>query len=213
MRLLFVCTGNLCRSPVAERFALAMAERALGSSAASILIRSAGVGTTDGRHMDSHSAQALIELGGDPEGFASQQLIPRRAEEADLTLTMTAQQRHEVLKQAPRGLRRTFTLAEASALMSLMDDRDLRDVTTFPIERRAAELAVHLNEARILRRTSRDDDIMDPIGQPKRVHREVAATIADHLEPIGRVLFAPPPPVTVIMPSPQASSRRTQLLH
>jgi protein-tyrosine phosphatase len=212
MRLLFVCTGNLCRSPIAERFALALAERALGPSAAGVQIHSAGVSTNDGRPMDPHSAQALEELGGDPSGFASRQLLADHADAADLTFTMTGHQRHQLLKQAPRGLRRTFTLIEAHELLRLIDPRDLRDVTTFPVERRASELAAHLNEARSQRRTSPDDDVEDPIGQPKRVHREVAATIADHFEPLAAVLFAAPPPVTVIMPSPLATSRRSQLL-
>jgi protein-tyrosine phosphatase len=212
VRLLFVCTGNICRSPVAERLTLALAEQALGPSAVSVRVRSAGVGATDGRAMEPNSAQALVELGGNPEGFTSRQIQPGDAEGADLTLTMTSQQRHQVLKRSPRALRRTFTLAEARALLELVGSRDANAVVTLPIERRAVELAARLNEARTQRRTMPADDILDPIGQPRRVHREVAETIDENLEPLARLLFAALPPATVMMAVPVNTRNRGDLL-
>jgi protein-tyrosine phosphatase len=212
MRLLFVCTGNLCRSPVAERLTLAKAEQALGPAAATVRVRSAGVGTTDGRPMDPNSARALADLGGRPEAFLSRQIQPGDAVGADLTLTMTGQHRHQVLKRSPRALRRTFTLAEAVALMELVDPRELTAITALPMERRAGELAARLNDARLHRRTSPADDIADPIGQPRRVHREVAETIEGHLEIITQLLFASLPPATVMMQAVSPAPNRATLL-
>ncbi|WP_175479732.1 hypothetical protein [Geodermatophilus siccatus] len=68
MRILFVCTGNVCRSPVAERLATAWTrEKLLHSPEADIVqIDSAGMGATSGQPIDRHSAAALVDLGGDP---------------------------------------------------------------------------------------------------------------------------------------------------
>lgn len=78
VRLLFVCTGNLCRSAVAERLTLARAARSLAGSPelARVEVVSAGVHAEDGARMDPLSARALQALGGDPAGFASRRLPP-----------------------------------------------------------------------------------------------------------------------------------------
>ena len=58
MRILFVCTGNLCRSPVAERLAVAWAGQSLAGSPelARIHVGSAGLAAVTGQPMERHSA-------------------------------------------------------------------------------------------------------------------------------------------------------------
>jgi len=187
MRLLFVCTGNLCRSPLAERLLRAWAERELGDAASSLRIESAGTAAARGP-MDEQSALALTELGGDPAGASARQLSTVGTADVDLVLTMTREQRWAVLQHDPRALRRVFTLAEATALLALIDRTGL---TLLPADERARELALRLNMARARRAGGRDDDIPDPIGQSYEVHREVAARIAAELRPLADVLLAP----------------------
>src|SRR3954470_23136084 len=70
-RVLFVCIGNVCRSPVGERLLAARlpAER--------FAISSAGVGAMVGYAMSRYAAEELKSYGGDPTGFAARQLTPR----------------------------------------------------------------------------------------------------------------------------------------
>lgn len=60
---LFVCTANICRSPIAERLALSV-----WGTGSPIAVISAGTHATAGRPMAAEAADALRELGGDPEG-------------------------------------------------------------------------------------------------------------------------------------------------
>ncbi len=187
MRLLFVCTGNICRSPLAERLAAVWAEQSLGAGAATVHINSAGTDAMDGHAMDTRSAAALVDLGGDPTGFVARTLVPEMAAHADLVLTMTRRQRRLVLADAPRALRHTFTLPEAT---DLLRRADLTGVTDLPLRKRARELAVRLNAGRAWRATVETDDVLDPIGQPGAVHKQVGERIARKLRPLADVLFA-----------------------
>lgn len=183
MRLLFVCTGNLCRSPLAEGLTTAWVKQV---GATDVEIASAGTAAPDGEPMDRHSAAALTALGGDPAGLLSTPLTEALATSADLVLTMTRQQRKLVLERAPRGLRRTFTLLEAADLLSHTDVRDLRPL---PLDERVREFGLRLDAGRARRTASETDDVLDPIGRRASVHDEVAQTIAAALRPLLNELF------------------------
>jgi protein-tyrosine phosphatase len=186
MRLLFVCTGNVCRSPVAERLTLAHAVRNLGPDAIDLVVRSVGLEAPVGREMDPRSAVALTRLGGDPAGARAKAFTSQLADSADLVLTMTRRQRRSVLERTPRGLRRTFTLLEAA---DLLQRADLRGLHSTPLAERARELALRLDAARALRATSDADDVVDPIGARQSVHDEVAGTIDGAVRALADVLF------------------------
>jgi protein-tyrosine phosphatase len=185
VHLLFVCAANVCRSPVAERLALAWAQEALGPGAGGLTIASAGVQARIGEPMDPYSAAALLRLGGDPSGATARALTAETAGRADLVLTMTRQQRSRVLELAPRGLRHTFTLIEAAELLDLADLDGLEHLT--PPER-VRELAVRLDRARAHHRDTESDDIEDPAGRRAGVHNRVAETVADAVDPLIQVL-------------------------
>jgi protein-tyrosine phosphatase len=186
VRLLFVCTGNVCRSPLAERLALAWARKSLGGAVAGLELLSAGLQAPEGRPMDPRSAAVLTRLGGDPAGARATPFVPAVAETADLVLTMTRAQRRAVLETVPRGLRRTFTLLEAA---DLMDGVDLRGLEHLPLDDRARELAARLDARRAHRTSTREDNIEDPIGRDAAVHEQVGDTIAAALRPLAAVLF------------------------
>ena len=186
MRLLFVCTGNVCRSPVAEGLAVAWLARASAAGAADVVVRSAGTNAPVGEPMDRRSAAALTRLGGDPTGLRATALTDRLADEADLVLTMTRRHRRAVLELAPRGLRRTFTLLEAAGLLRSVEVRDLAGM---PLGVRARELGLRLDAARAHHRSTEADDIEDPIGRRAAVHDEVADAIGRALEPVLSALL------------------------
>jgi len=178
----------MCRSPLAERLTVSWVRQTSGGTAERITVSSAGLQAPAGRGMDPLSEAELVRLGGDTTGFAARRFTPVMAEDADLVLTMTRRQRRAVLEAAPRGLRRTFTLLEAA---DLLGRADLEGLQRLAPAARAQELARRLDAERAFRASSQADDIADPIGQPARVHHDVAERIAAALGPLASALFQP----------------------
>lgn len=164
MKLVFVCTGNICRSPTAERLASAWATQ---HGIDGLSATSAGTRAVIGSPMEPTAAQVLSALGGTPAGFAGRQLTPLIAGEADLILTMTRKHRDAVLRVAPRQLRRTFTLLEAAHLVTV---GGARAVTELDAAR-----------ATVARPADTDLDVPDPIGRDDAVFERVGDQIADAL--------------------------------
>lgn len=175
-RVLFVCTGNICRSPIAERLARAFVDEAFGPDAASFHLESAGTQAMVGSGVHPDSARVLTALGGDPRGFAARQLADDVAIQADLTLALTRSHRRAALKRAPRGLSRTFTLVEAAELASLVPVEV--DLPGGAFGDRCRALVGQMAAARVLRSSDVRDDIADPMGQPAAFHEEVGDAIA-----------------------------------
>jgi protein-tyrosine-phosphatase len=175
--VLFVCTGNICRSPVAERLARNYVDAVLGADAASMHFESAGTRAVVGSGVHPHSATVLTGLGGWSGGFVSRQLTDGIVVNADLTLGLTRAHRREALKRSPRGLSRTFTLLEAADLASLVPlDADLPGAT---FADRCRSLVRHMAAARARRASDAHDDIPDPVGESLGFHEEVGDAIAD----------------------------------
>lgn len=129
---------------------------------------SAGTRAVIGHPVHRFAAEVLIGLGGDPANFAARQLTPRIASDADLVLTMTSAHRTAVLELAPRQLRRTFTLGEASLLASTYGARTVTDL---------ASLRLRLPEHQPV-------EIADPIGRDLDAFETVGEQIAALLPPV-----------------------------
>lgn len=165
MRILFVCTGNICRSPTAERLTAAYAA---ANARSDLTAHSAGTRAPVGRPMDPAAAEVLTELGGDPHGFAARRLTPDVAHDADLIVAMSEGHRSVVLNSAPRMLRRTFTLIEAARLHELS----------------GASTVADLAEARVQFPTSGPQDIMDPVGSSAATFSAIGTQISELLAPL-----------------------------
>lgn len=103
-RILFVCTGNTCRSPMAE-YLLKDALKRRGVK--NIRVNSAGLAAEPGAPMADNARQALAECGIRAGRFQSRQLTEAALQKANLILTMTAEHR-----RALEGFANVFTLAE-----------------------------------------------------------------------------------------------------
>ncbi len=185
--ILMVCTGNICRSALAERLGRAYLDEIMGAAAADIGLVSAGTRAVVGSAMHPDSALVLAGFGAEPGDFRAQQLTERLPARADLILTMTRSHRRDVLAMAPRGLARTFTLREAAALLD--DVPRAADLAGESAAERAESLVAALASARSRRQGGGDeDDIQDPIRQPLDVHQEVGEAITEALLPLLRRL-------------------------
>jgi protein-tyrosine phosphatase len=180
--MLLVCTGNICRSALAERLGRAYLDDALGEDAGQVRLTSAGVGAVVGSGMHPDSALVLQGFGGDPAGFVARQLVDAMAINADLTLTMTRAHRREVLKVAPRALARTFTVREAADLVRLVGE-DI-DLPGDGLAERARSLVSEMGAARSRRQSGDADDVRDPIGLPLEAHQVAGEAIAEALLPL-----------------------------
>ena len=108
MRVLFICTGNICRSPMGE---LLFRTYTQGTS---LKVGSAGTHSLVGHAIDPSSNALMESVGIDASQFRSTQLTQSIANNADLILCFEPEQRHNVVIIAPTALPYTFTLTDFS---------------------------------------------------------------------------------------------------
>ncbi|MGI6492411.1 MAG: low molecular weight protein arginine phosphatase [Pelotomaculum sp.] len=111
MKILFVCTGNTCRSSMAAALARhLLAERSWGPE--EFLVASAGIAAVEGEPASREAIQALAEMGVDLRGHRAAGLTAEDLAQADLVLTMTAWHRRHVQELHPGEAHKVFTLAD-----------------------------------------------------------------------------------------------------
>jgi protein-tyrosine phosphatase len=121
VRILTVCTGNICRSPVAERLLQAGLDQVLPGG---FEVRSAGTRALVGDPVQPLSADIIRTFGGTAEGFAARQLSAKILRNVDLVLTMTSGHRGEVLQLDASLLKRTFTIREFARMLDVLEERE-----------------------------------------------------------------------------------------
>jgi protein-tyrosine phosphatase len=154
LRVLTVCLGNVCRSPLMERLLLVRLPEGTR-------VESAGLVATEGAPMDELAEAELARLGGDASGFRARPFRPEYAAAADVVLTATAEIKSRVLLECPAALRRTFTLLELAHLLELAPPGTARDRIAWAAGNRSLA-------------AGRDVDVVDPIGRSAATHRAAA---------------------------------------
>ncbi|HJV45245.1 MAG TPA: low molecular weight protein arginine phosphatase [Bacillota bacterium] len=108
MNILFVCTGNTCRSPMAE----GMMRQLAALHGLEMEVKSAGVFAMVGAPASSHTDTILRNRGIDDFFHSSQTVTPELIEWSDLILTMTTSHKDILLSYFPAAIPKTFTIKE-----------------------------------------------------------------------------------------------------
>lgn len=104
--LLFVCTGNTCRSPMAEALFKVLLARRLGCDVDEVeergfVVFSAGIATSNGMPAAAHAIEVVRARGGTLQNHSSRQLTPEMVLHADHIITMTNDHLETLLDHIP----------------------------------------------------------------------------------------------------------------
>jgi sulfate adenylyltransferase len=163
IRVLFVCTANICRSPYLE-----LRARQLLGADSGVVVSSAGTHGFDAEPASDTMEAEFARHGTDHTAFRSRPVTGDLVDDADLVLTAEAGHRTRLLEDRPAAFRKTFTLgqfvASARAVDPALRGRDL-----------IAALAVRRVPA------SPDHDIADPYRRGPEAAARAAVQMEDLL--------------------------------
>lgn len=173
--VIFVCTGNICRSPAAELLA---SHHFAGSS---IVFSSAGTRAPVGAGISAEMGALLRAEGIESDGFAARRLTPRLVSDVDLVLGMTAEHRGAAAQQNPRLVGSCFTLPEFSRIVEQIDSAG-EIVGLTPADRFRSILA-RASFHRHPQAAAREID--DPYGGPAEAYGTAYAEISSAIRAVA----------------------------
>ncbi|WP_209560549.1 low molecular weight phosphatase family protein [Frigoribacterium sp. PvP032] len=161
--LLTVCTGNICRSPLAELYL----RRGL-ADLDDVVVSSAGTMAVDDDVMPDQARALARSYDLEPDDHRARFLFERDVRSADLVIALAREHRRAVVSMHPRASRYTFTMREAARLAEGVTDAELAAV--MPLV--GSPVADRLRAAVVLLASRRgtvpapedaiDDDVVDP---------------------------------------------------
>ncbi|WP_341924208.1 adenylyl-sulfate kinase [Nocardioides psychrotolerans] len=164
IKVLFVCTANICRSPYME-----LTARTLAGHDSGVEFASAGTHGFRDHAMDAAMATTLGAREISSEGFLSRRLTQELIDDADLVLTAETSHRTFILDDHPRAFRKVFTLGQFAEAVGNLDLTG-RELLAAVAERRGTAEQRH--------------DVGDPYGRG----REAAEACGQHIESLLRVV-------------------------
>lgn len=173
--ILTVCSGNICRSPLAEQLL-----RVGLAHWPEVTLGSAGTIGLTGRAMPPEAADLSRHFGGDPSGHVARVLTVEHLSEANLVFAMSREHRRAIVELFPKAIRYTFTIREFARLVSDVTDDDLDEAAALPLDDVAGRFSTLVGFAASQRGAvgppehPDDDDVVDPYRRSDEVYAESA---------------------------------------
>jgi glycine hydroxymethyltransferase len=184
--VLLVCTGNICRSPMASGFLSGLLlERGIDD----VTVASCGVSAWEGSPPTPEAVAAMREQGRDISGHVARRMSRRIVESADLIVGMSSEHRDAVRRIARPAASRTFTLKELVHLLDAVGPPPT-DAPSDQLLRSAALRADALRDA-YHDLQLKDEDVADPLGLGLESFRAVAWEIEALCEGLVDLVFGP----------------------
>lgn len=191
LTILTVCTGNICRSPMAEVLLRARLEP-LG-----VRVHSAGTHALVDYEMTAPAQALAVESGARPvdaAAHAARYLVEPYLLDADLVLAMAREHRSYAVKMVPSRMRRTFTVREFARLASTLSTEAARAAAdaagTDSKARLAAVLQAVSAQRGLMPAAPEADDVIDPYRRSQETYAKSAAQLIPALDEVERVVRA-----------------------
>ena len=178
MHILIVCTANRCRSPIAA--ALLQYHAALEGTPETI-VASAGL-MPGGESVPVPGLARMAEWNIDLSGHVSRQVDAAAVDDADLVLGMARDHVRDLVAADDSLHWRSFTLKDFVRRAAYTPRAPDQTVNTW-----IRGLSLERSRRQLLR-SSRRDDIIDPMGRPDRVWNEVVSEIDEWTLRLARIL-------------------------
>lgn len=189
-RLLTVCTGNICRSPLAAQVLRARLD------GLAVTVASAGTHALADAPMTPEAQRLAVEadaLAGDPEAHRARLLAPVLREDHDLVLALAREHRRYTVEESPALVRRTFTVREFARLAASVDDDEIRAAVSGETD---ASARVRSAAARVASRRGQveppadpaDDDVIDPYRRSWETYELSASQLLPAIDEVARVV-------------------------
>lgn len=170
VRILTVCTGNVCRSPLAERLLQTGLDR-INPHHYSVL--SAGTGALVGHRPPQQVEDIAAHFGDTVQDHTARQLDRQTLDNPDLILTMDRGHRTRLLEDFPEMFARTFTLREFSRILPRVTVTQTHTST----RERWAKIVEQAQLKRFRISRPDEDDIADPFRQSNEIYRLMASQL------------------------------------
>ena len=128
--ILFICTGNSCRSVMAAE----MFKKMLGVDNDKIRVLSAGVGTAPGMHASDYTIKVLQREGVDATKHRSVAVSKNMIQEADLVITMERYHKNRILEIDPGAKGKVYVLRELGKAPDEIVEPEILDPIGRPME-------------------------------------------------------------------------------
>jgi protein-tyrosine phosphatase len=197
--ILFVCTGNLCRSPMAEALFQSKLTSDYPGLTSLILAHSAGTSAVEDSPATSSAVQAMDLWDVDLEPHRSSELTLTQLRDADIVVVMAREHLLSIERMYPQALQKSTTLKHLASMSQEIavrlgeetvqdeDEACQRLAAVLELLRDAADSDNFLADVQ-----SRSSDIIDPIGSSLQVYLGVAEDIESSLDKVMRALFGRP---------------------